>query len=206
MKDKSLRFLAFFYLITFLIVSCKNTEQKESKDKTQNIEIQQESSESLSSSNVGVYEGMLKIDSLNSEIRLKVAAYYYMNKNFEKALSHYLIILQNDKNNLATLFNLGNIYYDMQQNEQAIKYYERLLALDKNNSNVRCDLATCYMNLNNTTKAIAILRENIKLDTNHLQSHYNLSVMLRKTGKTVDADKELSIYNAMSASQKGVTQ
>lgn len=206
MKVKSLQFLVLFCLITFLMVSCKNAGQKESKDKAQSVEIQQESSESLSSNNIGVYEGMLKIDSLNTEIRLKVAAYYYLNKNFEKALSHYLVILQNDRNNLATLFNLGNIYYDMQQNEQAIKYYERLLALDKNNSNVRCDLATCYMNLNNTSKAIAILRENIKLDTNHLQSHYNLSVMLRQTGKTVEADKELSIYNAMSASQKGSTQ
>ncbi len=206
MKVKSLQFPALFCLIIFFTVSCKNVEQKESKDKTQNIEIQQENSESLSGNNIGVYEGMLKIDSLNTEIRLKVAAYYYLNKNFEKALAHYLIILQNDKNNLATLFNLGNIYYDMQQNEQAIKYYERLLLLDKNNSNVRCDLATCYMNLNNTSKAIAILRENIKLDTNHLQSHYNLSVMLRKTGKTVEADKELSIYNSMSASQPGSTK
>jgi tetratricopeptide (TPR) repeat protein len=206
MKVKSLQFPALFCLITFFIVSCNNAGQKESKGKTQNVVIQQENSESLSSNNIGVYEGMLKTDSLNTEIRLKVAAYYYLNKNFEKALAHYLAILQNDKNNLATLFNLGNIYYDIQQNEQAIKYYERLLALDENNSNVRCDLATCYMNLNNTSKAIAILRENIKLDTNHLQSHYNLSVMLRKTGKTVESEKELSIYNAMSDSQKGATQ
>ncbi len=187
--------------IAFLMASCNNSELKVSSDKNENTEKLQQNLPSISMDNPESYELALKTDSLNTDIRLKLAAIYYTNKNFDKAIYHYLIINGIDKDNMATLLNLGNLYYDTQRNEEAIKYYERYLKLDKNNSNVCCDLATCYMNLKNTDKAISLLRENIKINFNHPQSHYNLSVILKQTGKTAEAEEELKIYNSMSQGQ-----
>jgi tetratricopeptide (TPR) repeat protein len=193
-------------VVTLLLASCTNSELKVTSDKSQNSEVSQQNTPSISMDNPESYEMMLKTDSLNLDMRLKLAGTYYTTKNFDKALYHYLIVNSIDKKNMAALFNLGNVYYDTQQDELAIKYYEKFLELDKNNSNVRCDLATCYMNLKNTGKAISLLRENIKLDNNHLQSHHNLSVILKQAGKTAEADEEMKIYNTLLESQPGMTQ
>jgi tetratricopeptide (TPR) repeat protein len=201
MSINAFKILYAVCIAAFVMASCNNSELKVTSDKNQNTDASQLNAPSISMDSPESYEMMLKTDSLNTDIRLKLAAIYYTNKNFDKALYHYQIVNLIDKKNMAALFNLGNVYYDTQQNEQAIKYYEKFLELDKNNSNVRCDLATCYMNLNNTGKAISLLRENIKIDFNHLQSHYNLSVMLKQTGKTAEADEELKIYNTLAEGQ-----
>jgi len=197
---KILYTLCFF---TLVIASCNNSELKVTGDKNQSTETSQQAAPSISMDSPETYETVLQNDSLNTDVRLKLAAIYYTNKNFDKAIYHYRIVNKIDKENLAALFNLGNIYYDTQQNQEAIAYYERFLKLDNKNSNVRCDLATCYMNLNNTDKAISLLRENIKINFNHPQSHYNLSVMLKQIGKTAEGEEELKIYDTLVKGQPG---
>lgn len=198
--------LAISCLCSVLFLSCNNTDVKTGQNKVQDTDIQQNETQSVTGENRTMYETALVTDSLNTDIRLKLAADYYLNKDLGKAQFHYLKIIGYDKNNMAALFNLGNISYDQQQFGQAIKYYEAFLEKDKNNSNVRCDMATCYLNLDNPQKAIQILKENIKLNTNHLQSHYNLSVILKQVGKTAEAEKEREIYNALLASQNQQNQ
>jgi tetratricopeptide (TPR) repeat protein len=193
-------------LVALLLQSCNKPAPNTSSGQAQTPEISMPDMASLQTDNPDSYIKTLETDSLNTNVRLKLAAYYYTNKNFDKALYHNLIVIRIDKNNLAAQFNLGNIYYDTQQYDQAVKYYEKFLAKDKNNSNVRCDLATCYMNLNSTAKAISLLRENIKLDTNHPQSHYNLSVILKQSGKTAEADEEMKIYKNLQSVQTGMKQ
>jgi tetratricopeptide (TPR) repeat protein len=144
-----------------------------------------------------VYEKMLQADSLNTDVRLRLAAYFYSLKDLEKAMFHNLIVNRIDSNNMAAVFNLGNIYYDLQQNEQAIRYYERFLKFDHGNCNVRCDLATCYMRLNDNETAVSLLQENIRINRSHPQSHYNLSVFLKEKGKLKEAEKEMAIYNSL---------
>jgi tetratricopeptide (TPR) repeat protein len=185
------------------MTSCNNSEIKVPGNRTKNTDPSQSNRPSISMDNPESLEIALKIDSLNTNIRLKLAAQYYANKNFDKALYHYLFINRHDNRNMAALFNLGNVYYDMQQDQLAIKYYEKFLETDKSNSNVRCDLATCYMNLNKIQKAISLLRENIKINYNHPQSHYNLSVMLKQTGKNAEADAEMKIYNSLVSDKAG---
>jgi len=201
MLRNPIKIICAMCFVALISSSCNNSELKVSSDKNENTEPLQQNSPSISMESPESYEMILKTDSLNTDIRLKLAAIYYTNKDFEKAIYHYKIINNIDKDNMATLFNLGNLYYDTQRNEEAIKYYERFLKLDKNNSNVRCDLATCYLNLKNTDKAISLLRENIKINFNHPQSHYNLSVILKQAGKTAEAEEELKIYNSMSQGQ-----
>lgn len=200
------RILFTLCFTTLLISSCNNSELKVSGSQNSNEESKQMIIPAISMDNPVALESALETDSMNTEIRLRLAAQYYTSKNFDKALYHYLLVNRIDKKNLAALFNLGNVYYDTQQDELAIKYYENYLELDKSNSNVRCDLATCYLNLNNTNKAISLLRENIKINYNHPQSHYNLSVILKKVGKNAEAEEEMKIYTSQASSQTGQNQ
>ncbi|MFZ4546912.1 MAG: tetratricopeptide repeat protein [Bacteroidales bacterium] len=206
MKIKTNWVLLLICSCSVLLFSCNNPDNTSSNSKVQSTDILENKEQSGSEANCQMYETALMTDSLNTDIRLKLAAEYYMNKDLQKAQFHYLKIIGYDKNNMAALFNLGNISYDLQQYSQAIKYYEAFLEKDSNNSNVRCDLATCYLNIDNPQKAISILQENIRLNANHLQSHYNLSVVLKQVGKTEEAEKELKIYNALSANQNTVNQ
>jgi len=206
MTIKVFRMVFTMCFVAFLVAACNNSELKVSSNLNQNADRSQPNIPSISIDNPETLEKALKTDSLNTDIRLRLAAQYYTNKNFDKALYHYLIVYQIDQENMAALFNLGNVYYDTQQDKLAIKYYEKFLELDKNNSNVRCDLATCYMNLNNSGKAISLLRENIKINNNHPKSHYNLSVILKQVGKTAEADEEMKIYNNQISEQAGQDQ
>jgi len=190
-------------ICTFLLGSCNNTDSPKNTNSGSNTGYSLPAIQSFMAEDPGVLESDLVDDSLNTEVRLKLAAIYYANQAYDDAIRHNLTVLRIDKNNMAALFNLGNIYYDIEQDNNAIKYYEKFLELEKNNTNVRCDLATCYMRENNLDKAIEVLRENIKIDFNHQQSHYNLSVILRQKGKTDEADAEMQIYNELLAGQQG---
>jgi len=193
-------------IATLFMVSCNNSELKVSSNPAQSTDPVQKKDPIHAMDNPDSYELALKTDSMNTDMRLRLAGQYYTNKNYDKALYHYLLVNRIDKKNLAALFNLGNVYYDTQQDQLAIKYYEKYLELDKSNCNVRCDLATCYLNLENTNKAISLLRENIKINNNHPQSHYNLSVILKQVGKTAEADEEMKIYNSQASAQGGQNQ
>jgi len=201
MTVKVLRMLFIMCFAAFFAASCNNSELKVSSNPVQNTDPKLMKDPSFAMDNPDSYELALKTDSMNTDIRLRLAAQYYINKNYDKALYHYLVVNSIDKNNLAALFNLGNVYYDTRQDQLAIKYYEKYLELDKSNSDVRCDLATCYMNLKNTNKAISLLRENIKINNNHPQSHYNLSVILKQAGKTAEAEEEMKIYTSQASAQ-----
>jgi|GEM_PF-909329 len=147
-------------------------------------------------------ENMLEQDSLNVELRSKLAIQYYSVKNYDRAIYHLLIVQEIDKKNLPALIYLGNAYYDTQQNEKAIEFYEKAIAIDNKNIGVRCDLATCYLRINLPKKTIKILNENIKMNYNHAQSHYNLSIVNKQIGKNKEADDEMKIYNQLIATQK----
>lgn len=204
MPLNAFKVLSSLSFIVLLLISCDNSVPKIDSERVQNPAPAMQTTPSLSMDDPASLETELKTDSLNTELRLRLAAVYYTNKDFEKAISHYLIVTQIDKENMAALFNLGNAYYDTEQNEKAIIYYEKFLKLDKSNSNARCDLATCYLNINNPAKAISLLRENIRINNNHPQSHYNLSVILKQTGKIAEADTEMEIYKKMASTQSGM--
>jgi len=207
MALNSLRFFSgLSFIAVFVLSACNETGKKETAVTGKDSTPVQAVVHSLNLDDHESYKKILREDSLNTDARLKLAAYFYLNKKFNEALYHYLIVNRIDKNNMAALYNLGNIYYDLQQNEDAIQYYEKFLALDKSNYNARCDLATCYLRLNKHEKAISILRENIKLNSNHLQSHYNLAVVLKESGKVAEAEAEMKIYNTLASQQPANTK
>jgi tetratricopeptide (TPR) repeat protein len=176
-------------VIVFSFLSCNsNTSLKVEKNTIDDFPVD----------SFAFYENALVSDSLNVDLRFALANNYYVKEQFEKAISHLLIICQIDNRNEAALITLGNIYYDTEQFEKAIEYYEKALVLDDKNVNVRCDMATCYLNIKKPEKALVLLKKNIEMDHNHAQSHFNLSVVYKALGKTKEAEEELAISNKFS--------
>ena len=186
-------------LFTFLIIisgisffSCNSPE----KDKNA---IPEDSQLAPAVDSFALYEEKLAKDSLNFELRNKIAVNYYAAKDYQKAIFHFLKVYHNDGKNLAVIINLGNLYYDTELYEKAIEFYKKALLLDNTNTSVRCDMATCYLNIKEPKTALALLKENIKQDFNHLQSHHNLSVVYTELGMTKEAEEELAIFNKLSS-------
>ncbi|MCX6296298.1 MAG: tetratricopeptide repeat protein [Bacteroidetes bacterium] len=190
-------------VIGLTFFSCNGNEEKKkdvSSNTTTNIQVAE--APIVPANELAMLEKKFEQDSLNFELRSVLAANYYSSGILDKAAYHFLRVYEHDNKNLIALSDLGNIYYDGQQFDNAIKYYEKALELDPKNINMKCDLATCYMNINKLNKAIDILNENIKQDYNHSQSHYNLSVILKKTGKTAEAEEEMKVYDKLKSGGK----
>ncbi|MBK7215373.1 MAG: tetratricopeptide repeat protein [Bacteroidales bacterium] len=194
--------IAFYFLLLNLSISiaaCNQSNQESGNEKEISMPVTK--NQPVLNGDPAIYEFSLKTDSLNTELRLQLAALYYSAKMFDKALYHNQIVNKINPSNMAAIFNLGNIHYDLGENEKAIDYYEKFLAFDKTNCNVRCDLATCYMRMKNNQKAIALLRENVRIDEKHPQTHYNLSVILNLEGMTSESQKELDLFNMLTGNK-----
>lgn len=192
---------ALLWALVIILFSCNTKEEKKSDNSS--VQPNNTLQETQAPANdVALLEDRVAQDSLNIELRTMLAAKYYSTGNFEKAHFHFMKIYELDNNNLIALANLGNLYYDTQQDDKAIQFYEKALVIDPSNINMKCDLATCYSRINKFKKAIEILNGNIKMDYNHLQSHYNLSIILKQTGNTKEADEEMKIYQKLSSGVK----
>ena len=186
-------------LVTMFIFSCnsKNEKKQVTSDPPVPTAINR-----IPETDPAELEALISKDSLNTDLRLRLAALYYERRELEKAVYHNEVVLKIDEGNPASLFNLGNLCYDLERNESAVDYYTKFLEYDPKNTNVRCDLATCWMRLNKYDKAIDLLRENIRIDPEHLQSHHNLSVVLKQTGRLKEAELELQIFNEILSKMK----
>jgi len=189
-------------MVVFTLFSCNSQETKQEEKSGQSNESFSGNANTPPHEPPGILENVLLTDSLNIPARLKLAGIYYSIGNTGKALDHYFFILRHDENNQEAIVNVGNLYYDLHKYQEAIPYYERYLKTDKNNIGVRCDLATCYLNIDDIPKAGSLLKENLRINPNHPQSHYNLSVLLSRTGKQQEADAEMKIFTSLTSGQR----
>ena len=83
-----------------------------------------------------------------------------------------------DPNNLQALVALGNRYFDARQFQKAIDMYARALKIDPTNPDVRTDMAIMYRGLKDYDRAISELREAAVADPRHINSRYNLGIIL----------------------------
>lgn len=188
-------------VVGFCTVSC-NTKRQEKSNDSSALSNSKMTETNSPSDDFLVFENKLHQDSLNVGLRTTLALNYYSAGELSKASYHFLIIYALDNKNIIALKNLGNIYYDSREDDKAIQYYKKALAIDPGNLDMKCDLATCYSRINELKKAIVILRENIQTDNSHKQSHYNLSVLLNQSGKTIEANEEMKIYDSLTSVAK----
>lgn len=64
----------------------------------------------------------------------------YNDGDYNKAIEHYLQILENGDHSAALYYNLGNAYYKLNQIAPSIYYYEKALLLKPNDPEIRNNL------------------------------------------------------------------
>lgn len=87
-------------------------------------------------------------------------------------------LVERDSNNLRALVDLGNRYFDAQLFQKAIDVYTRALKIDPKNADVRTDMALMYRGLKDYDRAVKELREAASADPKHVNSRYNLGIIL----------------------------
>lgn len=94
-------------------------------------------------------------------------------------------IVRNEPTNLRSLVALGNLYFDSNQFHKAIDAYERSLAIDPRNPDVRTDLGIMYRAVRDYDRAVKEFREAARLDSAHINSRFNLGIVLQNDKKDI---------------------
>jgi len=87
-------------------------------------------------------------------------------------------IVEKDPKNLAAWAELGNLYFDTDQPQEAIEAYSRYLAIKPDNPDVRTDMGIMYRKLGQFDKAIEEFMKTAQSDPKHINSRYNLGLVL----------------------------
>lgn len=80
----------------------------------------------------------------------------YNEGSYDKAIEHYLEIIENGQHSAELYFNLGNSYYKLDQVAPSIYYYEKALLLKPNDPEIKTNLAYAK---NMTLDAIEVMPE-----------------------------------------------
>jgi tetratricopeptide (TPR) repeat protein len=73
----------------------------------------------------------------------------------------------------------------MHQYRKAIEFYSRALKIDPGNADVRTDMAVMYRSLKEYDTAVRELREAAAKNPNHVNSRYNLGIILLHDKKDI---------------------
>lgn len=87
-------------------------------------------------------------------------------------------VLEQNPNNVAVLVQLGNTYFDSNQYPESIAAYEKALALKPGNPDVLTDLGVMYRRNGQPGEAIKRFQEAMEASPAHLQSRFNLGIVL----------------------------
>jgi len=87
-------------------------------------------------------------------------------------------IVKKDPGNLSAWVELGNLYFDTNQPQKSIQAYQQYLAIKPDNADVRTDMGIMYRKLGDFDRAIEEFRKAAKSDPNHVNSRYNIGIVL----------------------------
>jgi tetratricopeptide (TPR) repeat protein len=91
-------------------------------------------------------------------------------------------LVAKDPKNLAAWIALGNDYFDIRERHKSIDAYGEALKLQPNNPDVLTDQGAMYDELDDLDKALANFEAAQKANPGHVQSAYNIGVILKKKG------------------------
>jgi cytochrome c-type biogenesis protein CcmH/NrfG len=86
--------------------------------------------------------------------------------------------IKKDPKDLSALVELGNLFFDSNQPKEAIEAYSQYLAIKPDNPDVRTDMGIMFRKLGDFDKAIDEFRKAVQIDPKHLNSQYNIGIVL----------------------------
>lgn len=118
----------------------------------------------------------------------KRAQEHESNKNYDKAIEHYLKLSQIEPNNTDYLFKLGHLYSYQGDLKNAEKYFLQCLALAPEYVDARVGLAYVYNRMGMHDEAINQFQIVIKDDPKSISGWLGLARVYQQTGQTDQAN------------------
>ncbi|MBN1329748.1 MAG: tetratricopeptide repeat protein [Candidatus Heimdallarchaeota archaeon] len=113
----------------------------------------------------------------------KQAVEFAEKKEFEKAISNFLKILEDVPDHGNTWMNLGIAYYQAKKYQQAADSFKSAYINDKSLIGARFNLATTLIALNKFTEAIPILEESLKVKPDDHRARIELAKLYWHQGE-----------------------
>lgn len=110
----------------------------------------------------------------------------------QRILANEQAVLQNPQD-LQAWIALGNDYFDTHQAAKSVLAYGKALELDPNNPDVLTDQGVMYREMGENAKALANFEKAQKLNPKHLQSLYNVAIVMADDMRT--HDKAIKAFN-----------
>ena len=144
-------------------------------------------------------EKALEINSEDHNIWRKLGSfYYYVKKNYNKALEALDESIKIDPNKGTTWALLGHVYREMGENKRAIKLYKKAIEIEPNNPRYRKDLGLTYYKTKDYKNAIITFKSALDKNPkdgslwNHLGGSYSI---VRDYGNAIKAfEQSLKCY------------
>jgi tetratricopeptide (TPR) repeat protein len=116
----------------------------------------------------------------------------------DDARSEFQAELKIDPNNAGAEYILGELSRQAGQPEDAIEHFSRASKLDANFANAFLALGLSLNAVGRYAEAIAPLETEVKLQPTNPTGHYQLTLAYGKTGRKLDAEREMALFQQTS--------
>jgi tetratricopeptide (TPR) repeat protein len=118
---------------------------------------------------------------------------------FDNARKEFEAELQNNPNDVAAEYVLGEIARQSEQWPDAIQHFKRAAQLDPNFADAYIGLGRSFTAGGQPTNAIQPLQAAVRLQPENPTPHYHLAIAFNRAGRKPDAEKEFAVYQQTSA-------
>jgi Flp pilus assembly protein TadD len=106
---------------------------------------------------------------------------------FDKAVTEFEAVLQEDSKNVSAMSNLGVGYYNLGRLDEAIEQYQKAVELAPEDADIHSNLAAAFVQKGQLDKALEQYQTAVTLNPELAEAHYGLGVVYRQIGKIDEA-------------------
>ncbi|MBI2597373.1 tetratricopeptide repeat protein [Candidatus Daviesbacteria bacterium] len=157
------------------------------------------------------FPSYIKLNNLDTSIRIAYAQYYLDQKKFDQALNYIQKALKKDDKFLPAYTTYGHYFIDQEKVDQAIEMYHKAAQINENIPVIHASLCWGYYNKQDIEKAIGYCHKALKIDPKYglvygylvrlytLNGDYQKAVESYQKAKRQDIDKSYVHYFAALA-------
>ena len=118
---------------------------------------------------------------------------YLKTKNYQESLREFSAALKLDPVYPATYYRIGMIFIQLNDLDQALENFEQAARLNPKMSDIYVNIGNIYLMKGLIPEAEKFYRQALQLDAANLNAHRNLSIVLLRQNRKIEALQELRI-------------
>ncbi|MBM5787639.1 MAG: tetratricopeptide repeat protein [Pelagibacterales bacterium] len=134
---------------------------------------------------------------------LSEALFYHKEKNYQKAIKIYNLVLKNQPNHTEANFLLGSLYLQIKNYENAEFFLKKSLETNNLNFAAYNNLGICFKEKKKFDNAITNFKKAIQINLNYAECYNNIGTTYREIG---EFDLALKSYSSCLAIDKNFSQ